>query len=87
MSTISAQVTLFTQNQLRKCFKILSPMVHGGRLSTATRLAETKGFFSSLERAAWSAQTFHPTSPAKIRSLSEQELQCALEVSSTVQVV
>ena len=62
-------------------------MVHGGRLSTATRLAETKGFFSSLERAAWSAHTFRITSPAKIRPLSEQELRCALRVSSTVQVV
>ena len=62
-------------------------MVHGGRLSTATRLAETKGFFSSLERAAWSVQTFRITSPAKIRPLSEQELRCALRVSSTVQVV
>ena len=79
--------TFLTQNQLKNCFKILSPIVHGGRLSTATRLAETKGFFSSLERAAWLAQTYRITSPAKIRPLSEQELPCALPVSSTVQVV
>ena len=62
-------------------------MVHGRTLTTATRLAETTGSSLSQERAAWSAQTFRPTSPAKIRPLSEQELRCALRVSSTVQVV
>ena len=62
-------------------------MVHGRTLTTATRLVETTGSFSSQEPAAWSAQTFRPTSPAKIRQLSDQEIRVALQASLTVQVI
>ena len=67
-------------------FQLLSSLVPGQLHRTATRAAAPTDSGSSSGPAIWSAQTYPPTFPAKMKRLSEQETQSARQAASTVQV-
>ena len=77
---------LILHGRAKLFFQLLSSLVTGQLLRTATRPAATKGFGLSWGPALQSVQTYPPTYPAKMKRLLEQGTQNARQAVSTVQV-